>query len=391
VDGTADRGKSVYRISPESKTEPRTYRLFGAFQHAPLLKERHREMHNQLKTARDRIGAALSELLNGDGASLLRNAPFWGDDLTQRLGEYALRGKLLRGAFVPFSYWIFTGDETVPSAAIDAGVAMELLQSFLLIHDDIMDQDELRRGLPSIHRQYREIAPQKGDQYGLSMGICAGDVSAFLAIQRLAASDLDPAVKERVLRLVSEEIILVGLAQMQDVHHGYVRDAAQDAVLDVYTYKTGRYTFSLPLAIGAIIAGAEEEQIAVLMKLGESFGRIFQIRDDRLGILEESAATGKATGSDIREDKKTIYRTFLFERLPEDDPLRDVFGKGDVTEEEIAQVRQALSVYRVIDDVDALVAREAERSREYIRDLDVSSSGAEALEALLLFNLDRTV
>jgi len=348
-------------------------------------------MHNHLTAARDRIKTALEELLHGDGASPLRGAPFWGEDVNRRLGEYALRGKLLRGAFVPFSYWIFTGDDTFPPGTIDAGVAMELLQSFLLIHDDIMDQDELRRGLPSIHRQYREIAPRKGEQYGLSMGICAGDVSAFLAMQRLAASDLDPATKGRVLRLVSEEIVLVGLAQMQDVHHGYVRDATEEAVLDVYTYKTGRYTFSLPLAIGAIIAGADENTIETLMQLGESFGRIFQIRDDRLGILEETAATGKATGSDIREDKKTIYRTYLFERLPENDPIRGIFGKGDLSDDEIAQVRRALTDYRVIADVDALVEGEAVRARERIDALALSPVGTEALEALLRFNLDRTV
>ncbi|MFW6227849.1 MAG: polyprenyl synthetase family protein [Alkalispirochaeta sp.] len=348
-------------------------------------------MHTHLTAAREQIGAALASLLDENGPSPLGGAPFWGEDLTRRLGEYALRGKLLRGAFVPFSYWIFSGNDAYPPAAIDAGVAMELLQSFLLIHDDIMDQDDLRRGLPSIHRQYREIAPRNGDQYGLSMGICAGDVSAFLAMQRLAAGDLDPSTKERVLRLVSEEIILVGLAQMQDVHHGYVRDVSEEAVLDVYTYKTGRYTFSLPMAIGAIIAGADQGKIEILMHLGESLGRIFQIRDDRLGTLEETAATGKSTGSDIREDKKTIYRTYLFDRLPENDPVRSVFGKRELSEEEILTVRSALREHGVISDVDALVEREGQRSRDLISELALGTAGTDALTALLQFNLERTV
>jgi geranylgeranyl diphosphate synthase type I len=86
---------------------------------------------------------------------------------------------------------------------------MELLQSFLLIHDDIMDQDTVRRGKPSIHSQFAGSAPAEGpvvDQYGLSMGICVGDIAAFLALDRLSSLAVDEVLRNRIVALVSREI-----------------------------------------------------------------------------------------------------------------------------------------------------------------------------------------
>ena len=322
-------------------------------------------MHHRLIDARKHIETALTEIFER------RDSPFhdidlWSKDVVHRLRQYALNGKLLRGALVPFSYWLFRQDDEDSPAAIDAGVAMELIQSFLLIHDDIMDQDDMRRGQPAIHHQYRGAtpgsrhSPADQTQYGISMGMCVGDISAFFAVYVLSALSIDPDLKNRIIQQTSREIMLVGLAQMQDVHHGYVDHASDQDVLDVYTYKTGRYTFSLPMRIGALLAGATAEQQHTLTTLGEQMGRIFQIRDDRLGILEDATTTGKPTGSDIREDKKTLYRALLFERTDANDPVRSLFGKDDLSSEEVETVRASLASHDVLSDVDARVNREAD-------------------------------
>jgi geranylgeranyl diphosphate synthase type I len=326
----------------------------------------------------------------------LENSPFdditfWSDDVKTRLKEYALQGKMLRGSLVPLSFSLFRPSVPVPQSCLDAGVVMEILQSFLLVHDDIMDQDELRRGMPSIHYQYQEIAPDRSasDRYGQSMGICTGDVAAFFAVHLLSRLGVDAALKQRLIELVSREILIVGLAQMQDVHHGYLENADPASILEVYTYKTGRYTFSLPMQLGAMIAGAGEEEQKTLTRLGEHLGRIFQIRDDRLGILEDTADTGKSVGGDVTENKQTLYRALLFNRIPPDDPVRTIFGKTGVTGEDMAQIRTALEQHRVIADVDAVVQEEATLARQEIAALGLADPEKATLSDLLEYNLSR--
>ncbi|MFW5693876.1 MAG: polyprenyl synthetase family protein [Alkalispirochaeta sp.] len=345
-----------------------------------------------LTEARSLVATHLADYVDDARRTTLTFQP-WGDDVARRLTEYALRGKLIRGALVGFAYRLFRATETMPPACMQAGVAMELLQSFLLIHDDIMDQDELRRGGPAIHSQYRAAAPDHAGaaQYGLSLGICAGDISAFLAMERLSTMEAEDQVRNRLLTLVAREISLVGLAQMQDVHHGYVDHAEDTDILNVYTYKTGRYTFSLPLMIGAILAGADDAAVEGLARFGECAGRIFQIRDDQLGLFGTGDEIGKPEGSDIREDKKTPFRNALMKRLPKDSPVRDAFGATSLTSAERAAVRDAVEYYGIQAAVDAEVARDERSARAEIAALELSADGTRALEELLEYNLNRTV
>jgi len=321
--------------------------------------------------------------------------PPWGPDLATRLSDYSRRGKLLRGAMVSLGYALFADDPEVPQVCVDAGVAMELLQSFLLIHDDIMDQDLVRRGGPSVHAQYIDASPvgddrERSELYGISMGICAGDVSAFMAMDVLGSLELPADRRMPILAMVSREITAVGLAQMQDVHHGYVDDADETAILRVYTYKTGRYTFSLPLSIGAMIANAQTRRIETLGALGESLGRIFQIRDDQLGIFGDTETIGKPAGSDIREDKKTLFRYHVFAN-DRDGRYRRLFGSDSVGADELEDLRDYLRRQGIIDRVESLVESEAAQARRLIERLQIPADRRAGLEKLLEYNLTRSV
>lgn len=349
-------------------------------------------MNTHLTEARRLVATHLADYLETARTETLTFSP-WGEDVAARLTEYSLRGKMIRGALVGFAYRLFRPEGDLPPGCVEAGVAMELLQSFLLIHDDIMDQDEVRRGGPAIHSQYTAIAPdqRRAAQYGLSLGVCGGDISAFLAIERLATMDADESIRNRIVALVAREISLVGLAQMQDVHHGYVEDAPDAEILKVYTYKTGRYTFSLPLMIGAILARAEEAAIQGLARFGEQAGRIFQIRDDQLGLFGSGGDIGKPEGSDIREDKKTPFRNALMRLLPTDAPVRRAFGAESLTADEVQAVRVALEEYGIQAEVDRHVATDEQAARQEIDALGLQPQGSRALEELLEYNLNRTV
>lgn len=281
-------------------------------------------MLEYFQKVRPGVAKAAHDILTAYAPRLAAVSPM-GAPLAARLDAYAQAGKMIRGILVRLGYELCAADE--PDAAMDrvldrAGAAMEFLQAGLLIHDDIMDRDTLRRGATTVHTQYAQeaAAEQAADpaHHGLSLGVCAGDVAFFLGFHVLAALPVAPALQERARRVAAfaaEELCWVGVAQMQDVRNGAAgigADPDPAQILRVYRYKTGRYTFSLPLVIGAMLAAAGPAHLAALDQAGENLGVVFQLKDDELGIFGDAAQSGKRAGSDIREDKKTLLRHFLF-------------------------------------------------------------------------------
>jgi geranylgeranyl diphosphate synthase type I len=260
-----------------------------------------------------------------------------------------------------------------------------------------MDEDRLRRGLPAIFEQYRQLGEERGyrdtARFGESMGICAGDVAMLLAVEAVANTGLDACVQRDVMRQLAREIADVGVAQMADVGNGHAPEpVSEEDVLCVYRYKTGRYTFSLPLTLGAQIAGAPESETEVLGRWGELQGIVFQIRDDRLGLLEDDASTGKPSGSDITADKQTLYRLLLGERAPgtEWEPVLGLFGRNALSDADIQAVRNALESLSVLKDVDARAQQMADEANELLKDLaTLSEGGRETLESIAKYNSTR--
>ena len=259
---------------------------------------------------RERISDALRQFFREKRDELARVNPL-GRDAAERLVEFTLRGKMIRGCLVHLGWSIGGAGTVAPDAeaasVVAAGAAMELFQSGLLVHDDIMDRDVVRRGLPSIFQQYAQMAGRDGHadpaHVGQAQGICAGDVACFMAFELLSRVRA-PALGE-VLALCARELSAVGIAQMQDVAWGASKDGVKvDDILTMYRYKTGRYSFALPLAAGALIAGAAPDVREKLETCGESLGLLFQIRDDDLGLFGDEKELGKPVGSDIREGKE---------------------------------------------------------------------------------------
>lgn len=191
----------------------------------------------------------------------------FGHDVLDKIQKMVIAGKTIRGSLVLVSY-CFTHNE--PSEdAIKAAAAMELFQTALVIHDDIMDRDTVRRGLPSMHVQYKSDA----------LAMCVGDILFFLAFELLGSIQTDAVTLGRILRLAGREYQAVGIAQMADVAKSA---KTKEEILSLYTYKTARYTFALPLMIGAILAGTTKDTLRYLESYGVALGVLFQIRDDML-------------------------------------------------------------------------------------------------------------
>lgn len=320
----------------------------------------------------------------------------WGGEIPSRIRNFTSQGKMIRGSLVVLAHNLFGG--TSPFDALKAAAAMELFQSAFLIHDDIMDRDTIRRGNPSFFYQYKtQGESQKINDpyhYGESIGICAGDLAFFIGYEFLASLITDQRVLSRILSLTSHELGYVGLAQMQDVHFGNMPQSPDDeSILKLYLYKTGRYTFSLPLMTGGIIAQTDEMNISTLAEIGELLGILFQIKDDELGIFADSDELGKPVGSDIKENKKTLLRNYLFSAADESvkEKLNSIFGSESVSTGDVMFIRDFAIQSGVRDSLTEMMKRLADDALEKMDLLDnTDDSMLEVLKKLLQYSINRT-
>jgi geranylgeranyl diphosphate synthase, type I len=218
-------------------------------------------------------------------------------------------GKRLRPAF---TYWGHraTGAEHDPVVLAAAG-AVELLHSFALIHDDVMDRSLTRRGWPTMHEAlaaYHRDARMRGDDrwFGVGAAILAGDLAFVWADQLFDSVDLPAEQHHRARRVFTELRVEVMAGQYLDLRLSGLPDATPDDALRVALLKSGRYTATRPLQLGAAIGGATADVGAVLADYGDAVGVAFQLRDDVLGLFGDPATTGKGAQDDLREGKRTL-------------------------------------------------------------------------------------
>jgi geranylgeranyl diphosphate synthase type I len=245
-------------------------------------------------------------------------------------------------------------------------MALELTHSALLIHDDIMDGDELRRGRPSFHRQYSELAgPQTDDAYrfGINMALAAGDAAIFLGVELLAKSQASQREGAAAYSLFVDQMLRTSAGQMQDVYLERAGEKlSKKAIYELMKTKTAAYTLALPLTMGAALAGQPPAQLRLLQTIGTAGGTIFQIRDDELGIMGDPELTGKPVGSDIKEGKTTLLYYYLIKSCtpPERRRLSAIFGNRAIGRDDIEYVRDLVKKHRI----DKSLIPEIERLRE---------------------------
>lgn len=256
------------------------------------------------------------------------------EDLTMRGGK-RFRPALLAAAFhaVDTTTSATPADRAARSVieSSNAGAALELLQTYLLIHDDWMDGDAVRRGGPSAHVLLGRAHVDSHE--AASAAILAGDLACawswrLLLEPRVESPSSDRLVAcARALASVSDEVTL---GQYLDV-------AATSEVETVHLLKTASYTTRGPLRIGALLAGASETQIETLDRFGAAIGVAFQLRDDVLGVFGDPALTGKPSGNDLRAGKRTmlVIETERRGDSTQREALRRVLGRRDASDEEV--------------------------------------------------------
>lgn len=347
----------------------------------------------------------------------------WTKDFADRLAPFVVNGKTLRGGVVCFAYDMYSdiktdiksgtgnsaaennwagkgtankGNKTSSSDAIKAAAAVELMHSSLLIHDDIMDRDALRRGKETIYSQYASLAQKKGfatpDHFGIGMGLCVGDIGFFLTFELLTELECNAEVKARIIKAYAKELSSVAIAQMQDFASGFSKEKiSEKEIMGIYKYKSAHYTYSLPLMMGALIANAPESEIKKLERLGESLGILFQIKDDELGLFGDEQEVGKPIGSDIKEGKQTLYHFHLFSLCDpgEREKLHSIFGRQDITTVEVEYVRECVKQKGIQKKVEGIMQTLGEESRKRISGLQVSDESKQILLDIVEHGLKR--
>ena len=235
-----------------------------------------------------------------------------------------------------------------------AAVAIELLQVYLLVHDDWMDDDDVRRGGPAVHVMLRERLGSK--RLGDTAAVLAGDLACAYAQQALLEV---PVAAERLLGAsrafaqIQEDVVTGQLAEMSPIvasMEGAERASSRpraDGVGStnvelIHALKTASYTVTGPLALGAHLAGASDARVAQLTQYGRPLGIAFQLRDDLLGVFGDPGATGKPVGNDIRQGKRTALVEAMRGDARADALLSRVLGREDASDAEVAEVIHAM-------------------------------------------------
>ncbi len=290
-------------------------------------------------------------------------------------------GKRLRPAFC---HWAFVGAGGEPDdeVAADAGAALELLHSFALVHDDIMDGSDRRRGAPAVHRAFidrHEASGWRGQarRFGEGAAILVGDFAFVYADVLMARVPADARAVFDELRI---ELCVGQYLDLSATATGG-REAAQARTIE--WYKSGKYTVERPLHLGAALAGRLAELREPLSAFGLPLGEAFQMRDDLLGVFGSEAVTGKPVGDDLREGKLTPLLAAASARVQGADlRLLEQVGTGELTVDEIAAICDLLAASGAVEEIESRIEALVDESLTALSQVPISQPARSALAEL---------
>lgn len=279
-------------------------------------------------------------------------------------------GKRLRAAFCFWGYLGAGGPDGEP--VVRAASAMEVFQAAALLHDDVMDASDIRRGQPTAHvalaAAHRE-AGWYGDsgRFGEAGAILAGDLCLNWTDQLFATCGMgaQEIARGRVyLDQMRTQLMGGQFLDIVESARSWQDLSTQERVESARTvirFKSAGYTIAQPLMIGAASAGADEATIRALSDYGYALGEAFQLRDDLLGVFGDPATTGKPAGDDIREGKRTVLVAYLLDTASPSELERfdACLGSPDLTEDDVHWVRKLAISTGAVDRVEGLIEQQA--------------------------------
>ena len=320
----------------------------------------------EIEDLRNRVANSVNAMINSQIPTLQKvNSEL--HVLTDFLTEMMSGGKRLRPAFAYWGYRAAGGTDN--TEILQASTALEFLQACALIHDDLMDDSDTRRGNPSIHKKFESLHTQNNwqasaIQFGAGGAILLGDLCLSWADEMLMNSGFKNQELKNAKQLYDLMRTELLAGQYLDLLEQAKSDADLNNILQVITYKSAKYTIERPLHMGALLAGADEKVVQVLTDYGIPLGIAFQLRDDLLGVFGDEKITGKPAGDDLREGKHTVLISLALQKLDSNKALvlKSKLGNKDLSSDDIASLQALLIESGAVDEVEKLIAGNREKA-----------------------------
>ncbi|MEO3939119.1 polyprenyl synthetase family protein [Dermatophilaceae bacterium Soc4.6] len=307
-------------------------------------------------------------------------------------------GKRLRAAFLYWGYRLSGAPDS--DALVRLATAMEVFQAAALLHDDVMDGSDTRRGMPSAHRVFAAFHAERGwagagDRFGEAAAILAGDLCLQWTDELFATSGLPtehltrarPVFDTMRTQLMGGQYLdLLESARGWD---GLDSAGRFESVRTVIRYKSAKYTIEHPLLIGATAGGVDDDTLADLSRYGLAAGEAFQLRDDLLGVFGDPERTGKPAGDDLREGKRTLLVAHALEQADADQTaiVDKLLGQPDLDAHGVEDLREVLHATGAVDAVEETITRLTDEARSVLTSL----AGRSGLDTEALMVLDDLV
>lgn len=352
-----------------------------------------------------RLAGLIQERLNDIIAAHRANLAPLGPDTAALLDEavgFLTGGKRFRALFAVHGFRAvrpldIDGEVSQELAAVlDAACSLELFHAAALIHDDVIDRSDTRRGRPSVHRRFAAIHSEHGyrnapEHFGISSAILLGDLLQSWSDELMnracdAVSDRAAAraAREHFNRMRSEVALGQYLDVLEEQRSGFAEHAEQlDRSTRVLVYKSAKYSVEAPLLIGAALAGASEQQESALAGFGLPVGVAFQLRDDQLGVFGDTDLTGKPSGDDLIEGKRTVLVTLAREALPASQQriFDDLLGTP-LDPEQVVMLQRTIRSSGAEQQVEEMITRNIDRAHGALAEAALDEAAVTRLTTL---------
>lgn len=316
--------------------------------------------------------------------------------LTKDLKFFVLAGgKRLRGFLVILGYRAFGGRNE--KNILKVAAAAEIGHSAILIHDDLIDQDAIRRGGLTFHKKYQkwfesQHMGKEAEHLGNSFAIVSGGILATFMNKLIAETNFKDEYKERAMSYLSQKGWQTGIGEILDIYFSGRLDVKEKDILNMQRLKTATYTVESPLFIGGLLAGVELARLMPLKKYALLVGEAFQIKDDLLDLYGSKKAVGKSLYSDLKEGKQTLIFKRVYQKLKgkDRDYFSYCFGRKNINTKEVEKIKKMIQESSVKKETKEILRKKIKEAKLLIgRFSFISFSYKQILKNLADFVIER--
>lgn len=307
-------------------------------------------------------------------------------DSLKNIQNYMSGGKKVRPALTSLGFRIAGGKDI--KKIIPAAFAVELMHNSLLIHDDYVDNDETRRGKPTMHKVYLN---KNGEHYAASMSIIVADVGIFWANEIFSGLSFTPNLVTKASNYFNHFLLNTGYGELMDIDYDFKKETDWKDILNIRVYKTAYYTFIMPLTVGAVLGGGSATLLKNIERFGYNVGLAFQLRDDVLGVFGDSDETGKSNESDILEGKKSLlyFKALELGSKSDKDFLRKHYGNIK-NKSEVEKIRDIIKNSGALNYSEKLSKEYIEKGKKFIPLITKMADHIETLSTFADYMIERT-